>query len=370
MKLGVPKEIKNSEYRVGMTPESVAEAVHNGHEVMVEAGAGMGIGATDAEYNHAGAIISANPAAIFTHAEMIIKVKEPLAAERTRLRRGQILFTYLHLAADKALTRELMNSGAVCIAYETITDATGHLPLLAPMSKIAGRLAVGEAAHYLQRSAGGLGKLIGGVPGVEAAKVLVLGGGIVGRNATRIALGMGARVTVLDKSAKVMDAIIAEFNGNAQTAYSSPSNLARLVANADVVIGGVLLPGETAPKIVSETMIKSMRPGSVVVDVAIDQGGCIATAKPTTHDNPVYVKHGVVHYCVSNMPGAVPHTSTHALNNVTLPFILTLANNGWKNAMQENLHLKNGLSIVEGALTCAHSAASLHMKHTDVDTFF
>lgn len=364
MKIGIPKEIKNHEYRVGMTPESVAQAISDGHTVMVEKGAGEGIGATDNAYKAIGAKIGSNAKAIFNFADMIVKVKEPLAPERKLLKKGQLLFTYLHLAADKTLTAELMKSGATCIAYETITDNRGTLPLLAPMSKVAGRLASQAAAHYLQKSVGGSGKLIGGVSGVLPAKVLVVGGGVVGRNATRIALGMGATVTVLDKSAEVMDSYVAEFNGNVKTLYSSSTNLATQVADSDVVIGGVLLPGEAAPKLVTEKMIKSMRPGSVIVDVAIDQGGCIATAKATTHKNPVYTKHGVIHYCVANMPGAVPHTSTYALNNVTLPFVLKLANQGWKKAVTNDANLLNGVSVVDGKLTCTHTAKSLKIKHT------
>lgn len=364
MKIGIPKEIKNHEYRVGMTPESVAQAVQKKHRVLVQSGAGIGIGASDADYRKAGAQIARSAREVFAAAEMIVKVKEPLASERKLLRRGQLLFTYLHLAADKTLTRELMNSGAVCIAYETITDGSGRLPLLAPMSKVAGRLAAQAAAHYLQRSAGGSGKLIGGVPGVLPAKVVVLGGGMVGRNAARIALGMGAEVTILERSAEVMDALTAEFNGAVRTLYSSDANIARLVAEADVVIGGILLPGAAAPKIVSEAMVKNMRAGSVVVDVAIDQGGCVATAKPTTHADPVYMKHDVVHYCVANMPGAVPHTSTYALNNVTLPFALRIADAGWEQAVREDAHLRQGLSVVDGRLTCAQSAQSLKIKYT------
>lgn len=364
MKIGIPTEIKNHEYRVGMTPESVAQAVLRKHAVMVQSGAGAGIGASDADYRKAGAKIGKTAREVFAFADMVVKVKEPLAPERKMLRRGQILFTYLHLAADKTLTRELMASGAVCIAYETITDSAGRLPLLAPMSKVAGRLAAQAAAHYLQRAVGGAGKLMGGVPGVLPAKVAILGGGVVGRNAARIALGMGAEVTVLERSAEVMDSITAEFNGHVRTLFSSAANVAQLVAESDAVIGGILLPGESAPKIVTEKMVKTMRPGSVVVDVAIDQGGCIATAKPTTHANPVYLKHNVVHYCVANMPGAVPHTSTYALNNLTLPFALKIADSGWQKAVAADTHLRNGLSTAEGTLTCAHSAKSLGIKHT------
>lgn len=364
MIIGVPKETKNREYRVGMTPESVDAARRRGHSILMQSDAGTGIGASDADYRAAGAKIIKTAAQVFAAADMIVKVKEPLAAERRMLRRGQILFTYLHLAADKTLTRELMKSGAVCIAYETVTDDSGRLPLLAPMSKVAGRLAAQAAAHYLQKPAGGMGKLIGGAPGVLPAKVVILGGGMVGRNAARIALGMGARVLILERSDSVMDDIVREFQGAVLTCHSSPGNIEREIADADALIGGILIAGETAPKIVSEKIIRSMPDGSVVVDVAIDQGGCIATARPTTHDKPVYVKHGVVHYCVTNMPGAVPHTSTYALNNVTSAPMLALADKGWVRALKEDRHLQNGLSVAFGALTCAHSARSLKIRHT------
>ena len=368
MLLGVPKEIKNHEYRVGMTPEAVHQSVEHGHQVIVQTDAGNGLGIGDDVYKKAGAKIVKTAKEIFQKAEMVVKVKEPLSVERKMLRRGQVLFTYLHLAADKTMTLELMNSNAVCIAYETVTDKNGHLPLLAPMSKVAGRLAAQSAAHYLQRSAGGCGRLFGGVPGVEPAKVIILGGGVVGRNAARVAYGMGAAVTVLEKNADVMDAIEVEFNGGVKTVYSSPTLLRSLVVDADAVIGGILVVGEKAPKIISEEMIKSMRPGSVVVDVAIDQGGCIATARPTTHDKPVYIKHNVVHYCVANIPGAVPHTSTYALSSVTTPFVLQLADKGWEKAVCDNEHLRCGVSVVKGALTCAHSAMSLKIKHNPLET--
>lgn len=365
MKIGIPKEIKNHEYRVGMTPEAVSQAVSEGHAVTIEKNAGAGIGASDADYKSVGAKIAKNAQEVFANNDMIIKVKEPLAAERQKLRCGQLLFTYLHLAADKTLTTELLNSGAVCIAYETVTSPKGDLPLLAPMSKVAGRLAAQVGAHYLQKSVGGCGKFIGGVAGVLPARVLVIGGGVVGRNASRIALGMGASVTVLDTNTDVMESFVSEFNGQIKTRYSSQANLAEEVARSDVVIGGVLIPGASAPKLVSEKMIKSMRAGSVIIDVAIDQGGCFATSKATSHNDPVYTKHGVIHYCVSNMPGAVPHTSTYALNNVTLPFTLQLAKKGWRQAVQDNPHLLNGLSVVDGKLTCPHTAKSLKIKHTD-----
>ncbi|MBE8158766.1 MAG: alanine dehydrogenase [Betaproteobacteria bacterium] len=367
MIIGIPKETKNWEFRVGMTPESAAMAVARKHKVVVQSGAGEGIGASDADYRAVGASVLPSAAKVFAAADMIVKVKEPLAPERRMLRRGQILFTYLHLAADKTLARELMKSGAACIAYETVSDDLGRLPLLAPMSKVAGRLAAQAAAHYLQRPAGGMGKLIGGVPGVPPAKVLILGGGAVGRNAARIALGMGAEVIVAERNADVMDDIMREFDGRAATLYSSAENLARAVAAADILIGGVLVAGAAAPKIISEEMIKSMRPGSVAVDVAIDQGGCIATARPTTHEKPTYIKHGVLHYCVTNIPGAVPHTSTYALNNVTAPLALEIADKGWRRAAAENRHLCNGLSVAEGVLVCARSAQSLGMRHVPAE---
>ena len=365
MLIGVPAEIKNREYRVGMTPEAVHHAVAHGHQLLVQSGAGGGIGAGDDQYRQAGAQVAKAARDIFRRAGMIVKVKEPLAPERRMLRPGQVLFTYLHLAADKALTRELVASRAAAIAYETVADAAGRLPLLAPMSKVAGRLAAQVAAACLLKNAGGIGKLIGGVPGVDAARVAVVGGGVVGRSAARIAAGMGANVFILEKRADVMDAIEAEFNGRVRTIFSNFANLSAQVREADAVIGAALVAGAAAPKLVTEEMVKSMRPGSVIVDVAIDQGGCVATAKPTTHDNPTYVRHGVVHYCVTNMPGAAPRTSTYALNNVTLPFVLELADKGWKRAVRENPQLRAGLSAADGELLCAESARSLGMKCGD-----
>ena len=369
MKIGVPKEIKNHEYRVGLTPESVAALTQDGHTVAVETAAGLGIGVDDAAYKNAGGKIVKTAMAVFDFADLVVKVKEPLAAERRMLRRGQTLFTYLHLAADKTLTRELMKSGAVCIAYETISSDTGGLPLLHPMSQVAGRLSAQAVAYYLQKPKGGIGKFIGGVPGVPAAKVVIIGGGVVGRNAARVARGMGARVWVLEKNARVMDAIDAEFRGEVTTLYSSPVNLAREVTDADGVIGGILIPGEAAPKLLSEAMIRTMRRGSVVVDVAIDQGGCFATSRPTTHDEPIYIKHGVVHYCVTNMPGSVPHTATYALNNVTLPFVRSIAGGGWQAIARADAHFAAGVSVVDGALTCPHSAHSLRIRHTPLGKF-
>ena len=367
MLIGIPTEIKNHEYRVGMTPESVHHAVAHGHRLLVQSGAGGGIGADDKEYRKAGAQIAKNAREVFARAEMIVKVKEPLRPERKMLRAGQLLFTYLHLAADRALTRELVASGAVAVAYETVADSAGRLPLLAPMSKVAGRIAAQVAATCLFKNLGGIGKLIGGVPGVEAAKVVIVGGGVVGRNAARIAVGMGANVFILEKRADVMDSVEVEFDGRVRSVFSNFSNLSRHVSEADVVIGAALVAGAAAPKLVTEAMVKSMRPGSVVVDVAIDQGGCVATAKPTTHDKPTYIRHGVVHYCVTNMPGAAPRTSTYALNNATLPFILELADKGWRRALKENPQLRAGLSAANGSLLCAESAKSLGMRCGDAE---
>jgi alanine dehydrogenase len=318
MLIGVPKEIKNHEYRVGMTPTSVKEAVRHGHKVWVQANAGSGIGATDADYTQAGAAIIATPDEIFAKADMIVKVKEPQAVERKMLRPGQILYTYLHLAPDPEQTKDLVASGAICIAYETVTSARGGLPLLAPMSQVAGRMSVQSGAHCLEKAQGGRGVLLGGVPGVAPAKVVILGGGVVGTNAAQIALGMGADVTILEKSTDRMEELISRFGTQLKTIYSTQGAVEDECAAADLVIGGVLIPGAAAPKLVTRAMLKDWKPGSVLVDVAIDQGGCAETSKATTHADPTYVVDGVIHYCVANMPGGVARTSTYALNNVTL----------------------------------------------------
>ncbi|MEY3082335.1 MAG: alanine dehydrogenase [Pseudomonadota bacterium] len=351
MLIGVPKEIKNHEYRVGMTPTSVKEAVRNGHEVWVQANAGSGIGATDADYTAAGAKIIATAAEIFGKADMIVKVKEPQAAERKMLRPGQILYTYLHLAPDPEQTKDLVASGAVCIAYETVTSARGGLPLLAPMSQVAGRMSVQSGAHCLEKAQGGRGVLLGGVPGVAPAKVVILGGGVVGTNAAVVALGMGADVTILEKSTDRMEELVARFGTAIKTIYSTQGAVEDECAAADLVIGGVLIPGAAAPKLVTKAMLKDWKPGSVLVDVAIDQGGCAETSKATTHAEPTYVVDGVIHYCVANMPGGVARTSTYALNNVTLPFALAIANKGWKKALSDDAHLRNGLNVADGKVT-------------------
>jgi alanine dehydrogenase len=365
MQIGVPKEIKNHEYRVGMTPTSVREAVRHGHKVMVQAGAGLGIGSSDEMYTKAGATIIATAAEIFAKADMIVKVKEPQAAERKMLREGQILYTYLHLAPDPEQTKDLIASGAICIAYETVTGARGGLPLLAPMSQVAGRMSVQSAAHCLEKAQGGRGILLGGVPGVAAGKVVILGGGVVGTNAAAIALGMGADVVVIERSTDRMEELVARFGTQLKTLYSTQGAVEDECATADVVIGGVLIPGAAAPKLVTKAMLKDWKPGSVFVDVAIDQGGCAETSKATTHADPTYVVDGVIHYCVANMPGGVAATSTYALNNVTLPHALAIANKGWKQALLDDAHLRNGLNVCRGSVTYKAVADDLGLAYVD-----
>jgi len=351
MRIGVPKEIKVLENRVGLTPGSVRELVHHGHAVVVEHDAGVGIGMHDADYTREGATIAASAADIFAATDMIVKVKEPQAVERAMLRPGQILFTYLHLAPDPDQTRDLVASNAVCIAYETVTSPGGGLPLLAPMSEVAGRMSVQAGAHFLEEANGGKGILLGGVPGVDPAKVVILGGGVVGTHAIHIALGMGADVWVLDRSVDALRRLWTQFGRPLNTVFSTHDAVERHVINADLVIGGVLIPGASAPKLVSRAMIAKMQPGSVVVDVAIDQGGCFETSHPTTHDEPTFVVDGIVHYCVANMPGAVSRTSTYALNNVTLPHALRIAELGWREAMRTDPHLAQGLNVYAGRVT-------------------
>jgi len=368
MLIGVPKEIKNHEYRVGMTPLSVREAARQGHKVWVQANAGAGIGATDADYAAAGATIIPSAAEIFAKADLLVKVKEPQAAERAMLRQGQTLYTYLHLAPDPEQTRDLVNSGAVCIAYETVTSPRGGLPLLAPMSQVAGRMSVQSGAHCLEKAQGGRGVLLGGVPGVAPAKVVILGGGVVGTNAAAIALGMGAEVTILEKSTERMEELVARFGTQLKTIYSTQGAVEDECATADLVIGGVLIPGAAAPKLVTRAMLKDWKPGAVLVDVAIDQGGCAETSKATTHAEPTYVVDNVIHYCVANMPGGVARTSTYALNNVTLPFALAIANKGWRKALADDAHLRNGLNVALGKVTCKAVADDLGYDYTAPDT--
>jgi len=359
MHIGVPKEIKNHEYRVGMVPASVRELVQNGHSVVVETNAGVGIGFTDAHYIEVGATIASTAAAIFDAADMIVKVKEPQPVECAMLREGQILFTYLHLAPDLPQTQALVNSKAVCIAYETVTDRNGGLPLLAPMSEVAGRMSIQAGAQALEKSNAGCGMLLGGVPGVEPAKVVVIGGGMVGNNAAQMAVGLGAEVTILDRSIDTLRRLNVQFGNTAKVLYSTADTLEKEVLAADLVIGGVLIPGAAAPKLVTKEHIAAMKPGSAIVDVAIDQGGCIETSHATTHQDPTYIVDEVVHYCVANMPGAVPRTSTFALNNATLPYIIDLANKGYKAALANNKDFLNGLNVIDGKITC-ESVAIAH----------
>ncbi|SFC19982.1 L-alanine dehydrogenase [Polaromonas sp. OV174] len=365
MLIGVPKEIKNHEYRVGLTPSSVRELTAAGHRVIVERNAGAGIGASDTEYEVAGAGIVQGADEVFARADMIVKVKEPQAQERAQLRPGQLLFTYLHLAPDPQQCKDLMGSGAVCIAYETVTQAGGGLPLLAPMSEVAGRMAIQAAAHSLERVHGGRGILLGGVPGVAPAKIVILGAGVVGSNAAQMAVGTGAQVVVIDRSLDALRRMDRLLGARVTTLFSNRDNIEEQVLSADAVIGGVLIPGAAAPKLVTRAMLTRMKPGAVVVDVAIDQGGCFETSHATTHADPTYVVDGVVHYCVANMPGGVPRTSTYALNNATLPYVLALANKGWQQALKDDVHLRMGLNVAHGKVTCREVANELHLGYHD-----
>jgi alanine dehydrogenase len=363
MRIGVPKEIKKDEYRVGLTPTSIRELVAHGHEVMVQSAAGNGIGMGDEHYKRAGARILVSAAEVYAQAEMIVKVKELQVTEFPMLRKGQVLFTYLHLAPDPAQTKKLIEADVVGIAYETVTGPNRTLPLLSPMSEVAGRMAVQAGAHCLEREAGGAGILLGGVPGVKAANVVVLGGGVVGTNAIRVAMGMEAQVTVIDRSLPRLKELDFQFGGRLNTIFSTTEAIEQYVADADLVIGAVLLPGGAAPKLVNRAMIKEMRNGSVLVDVAIDQGGCFETSRPTTHSSPTFVVDGVVHYCVANMPGAVPRTSTFALNNATLPYALALADKGYKKALLDDPGLLAGLNIHRGAVTFEAVALALGLGY-------
>ncbi len=368
MRIGVPKEIKTHEYRVGLTPEAVREFVAHGHTVMVQTGAAGGIGFSDDAYRGAGAILVDTAAEIFGQADMIVKVKEPAAAEIAMLREGQVLFAYLHLAADREQTLGLMRSRATCIAYETVTDSRGALPLLAPMSEVAGRMSVQVGAHCLEKESGGSGVLLGGVPGVPAGRVVVIGGGVSGTNAATVAVGVGAQVTVIDRSITRLKELDQLFGSQVQTLFSTAASIEQAVADADLVIGAVLVPGSTAPKLVTRAMLARMRPGSVVVDIAIDQGGCFETSRPTSHAQPTYVEEGVVHYCVTNMPGAVARTSTIALGNATLPYALALADKGWQQALIEDVHLRHGLNVHAGHVTYAAVAKDLRLDYRSPET--
>ena len=363
MLIGVPKEIKVHEYRVGLTPAGVRELKAHGHSVLVQATAGAGIGIPDAQYAAAGAEIVASAEAVFARAEMIVKVKEPQPAECAQLREGQVLFTYLHLAPDPAQTRALVDSGCVAIAYETVSDGRGGLPLLAPMSEVAGRMSIQAGAHAMEKAPGGNGVLLGGVPGVAPADVVVIGGGVVGYNAARIAVGMGANVTILDRSLPRLAWLDTAFDGRLTTLYSTVDALETAVRHADLVIGAVLVPGAAAPKLVTRAMLKTMKPGAVIVDVAIDQGGCFETSRATTHQDPTYVEEGIVHYCVANMPGGVARTSTFALTNATMPFTVALADKGYRRALLDDPNLREGLNVHLGRVTYQAVAEALGYEY-------
>jgi len=368
MKIGVPKEIKNHEYRVGLTPASVRELTARGHSVLVQAGAGASIGLSNEHYLAAGAELAPDAATVFAMSEMIVKVKEPQALECTMLRPGQILYTFLHLAPDPEQTAALIKSGAICIAYETITGPGGGLPLLAPMSEVAGRMAVQAGATHLEKSRGGMGILLGGVPGVPASHVVIIGAGMVGSNALQMAVGFGARVTVIDQSVDRLRQLDLVFGNRINTLYSSAQNIEEAVLDAELVVGGVLIPGAAAPKLVSADMVARMKKGAVIVDVAIDQGGCFETSHATTHAEPTYVIDGVVHYCVANMPGAVARTSTFALNNATIGHAIALADKGWKQALKDSVYLRNGLNVALGKVTYEAVAHDLGYDYVSSDS--
>ena len=368
MLIGVPKEIKNHEYRVGLIPASVRELIQLGHKVIVETMAGNGAGFNDEDYKKVGATIVATADEVFASAEMIIKVKEPQLSECKKLREGQILFTYLHLAPDPEQAKGLMDSSCIAIAYETVTDSKGGLPLLAPMSEVAGRMSAQVGAWMLEKGQGGSGVLLGGVAGVAPAKVVILGGGVVGANAARFAAGMGAEVTILDKSLKRIYELDWQFSGSLKTIFATQESIEKYVLDADLVVGAVLVVGAAAPKLVSREMISKMRPGSVLVDVAIDQGGCFETSRPTTHANPSYSVDGIMHYCVTNMPGAVARTSAISLNNATLPFVVALAQKGYRQALMQDVHLRNGLNVYKGVITHQAAARDLGFEYTDAES--
>lgn len=369
MLMGIPKEIKDNEYRVGVVPESVVELVHHGHEVLVETNLGTGIGVSDDDYQRAGASVVDSAVEIYARAELIVKVKEPQPSECKLLRKGQILFTYLHLAPDRNLTQSLMESGITAIAYETVTVPDGSLPLLAPMSEVAGRLSVQAGANCLEKGNGGAGILLGGVPGVDSAHVLIIGGGIVGDNAAYIAKGMGAHVTILDNSVPRLRKLDLAYGGRVNCVFSSKASIEKYALEADLIIGAVLVTGAAAPKLLSSEIISRMKPGSVVVDVAIDQGGCFETSKMTTHSDPTFVVYGVVHYCVTNMPAVVPRTSSFGLNNATLPYVLRLADAGWQKALASDTGFLNGLNVHDGHLCYQAVAAAHDLDYTPPEQF-
>jgi alanine dehydrogenase len=368
MHIGIPKEIKNHEYRVGLTPGSVRELVAHGHQVWVQQDAGAAIGLTDEQYRQAGATVLPDAAEVFAQAELIVKVKEPQAVEMPLLQPRHTLFTYLHLAPDPEQTKGLLASGATAIAYETVTSPNGGLPLLAPMSEVAGRMSIQAGAHCLEKSQGGAGLLLGGVPGVAPARVLILGGGVVGTNAARMAAGLEAEVTVIDRSLDRLRQLDHQFGNRVHTQYATVDAIERAALRADLIVGAVLIPGAAAPKLIDRDLLHRLKPGTVLVDVAIDQGGCFATSRPTTHADPTYIIDGIVHYCVANMPGAVARTSTFALNNATLPFVLELADRGPVAALRGDPYLRHGLNVHHGRLTCAPAAAALGLPYVAAET--
>lgn len=368
MKIGLPREVKDNEYRVGLVPAGVLTLVQDGHTVLVERGAGLGSGFTDEEYAAAGACLVASPEEVFAESDLVVKVKEPVQEEYDRLREGQILFSFLHLAPLPQLTQVLLDKKVIAVAYETISDPHGHLPLLIPMSEIAGRMSVIVGTYYLQKPQGGRGVLLGGVPGVRPALVVILGAGTVGLNATKMAMGLGAQVSVLDLDVEKLRYIDDLYFGRVETLMSNPLHIAEAAKRADLLVGAVLIPGASAPKLVSRDIVAAMKPGSVIVDVSVDQGGCFETTRPTTHSDPVYSVDGVLHYCVTNMPGAIPRTSTQALTNATLPYVRRIANRGLREAAQEDPYLKGGINTWQGHLTCRPVAESQHLPYTNVDT--
>ena len=369
MIIGIPKEIKNHEYRIGLTPDSVKECVNNGHDVIIEINGGMGINATNEDYIAAGAKIIDTAEEIFAKSDMIVKIKEPLAQERKLLKEGQVLFTYLHLAPDEPQAKDLINSGSICIACETVTSDFNTLPLLAPMSKVAGRMSIQVGAYCLEKTHGGSGMLLGGVPGQPPAKVLILGAGIVGNHATHIAVGMGSNVWVFDNNVSALEKHWRQFGNLTNTVFSTNNSILEHIKDADLIIGGILIPGAESPKLITRNMLKDMKKGSVLVDVSIDQGGCFATSKATTHDNPTYIIDDIVHYCVANMPGGVAKTSSYAFNNATLPFVLNIANKGYKKALADDKHLLNGLNVYQGKITHKEVAKSLNYDYYPAENF-
>lgn len=364
MLIGIPKEIKNHEYRVSVSPQGARELIHHGHQVIIQKDAGHAIGFDDVQYQAVGALVVSSAAEVYSRAEMIVKVKEPQAEECQMIKDGQIVFCYLHLAADHRMAEQLINANCIAIAYETVTGEDGTLPLLAPMSEVAGRMSIQAGAHCLEKARGGRGVMLGGVPGVSPGKVVIIGGGVVGANAAMVAVGMGAKVTIFDKSLKRLRELEWKFGNAVNNIYATVDAIEEYVSKADLVIGAVLIPGAAAPKVITTELVKGMQRGAVIVDVAIDQGGCVETSRPTTHADPTYIEHGIVHYCVTNIPSAVARTATKALENSTLPYILSLANKGYRAALKEDIHFRNGLNLCRGRIT--HEAVAHELNHAFV----